>query len=89
MSAILTLTMNPCIDKSSRVDNVVPERKLRCRRPRYEPGGGGINVSRAIGRLGGKSVALYLAGGSTGAAGAGGFVAAPGRSKLEWMSAGV
>jgi len=66
VSAILTLTMNPGIDKSSRVDNVVPERKLRCERPRYEPGGGGINVSRAIGRLGGKSVALYLAGGRTG-----------------------
>ena len=66
MSAILTLTMNPGIDKSSRVDNVVPERKLRCERPRHEPGGGGINVSRAIGRLGGKSVALYLAGGRTG-----------------------
>ena len=64
--AILTLTLNPGIDKSSRVDNVAPERKLRCAAPRYEPGGGGINVSRAIHRLGGQSVALYLAGGPPG-----------------------
>jgi 6-phosphofructokinase 2 len=63
---ILTLTMNPAVDKSSRVDNVVPERKLRCDTPRFEPGGGGINASRAIRRLGGESVALYLSGGPTG-----------------------
>ena len=66
MQSILTLTMNPSIDKSSRVDHVIPERKLRCKSPRYEPGGGGINVSRAIRKLGGKSVALYPAGGPAG-----------------------
>ncbi len=64
--SILTLTMNPCIDKSTRVDNVVAERKLRCEAPRYEPGGGGINVSRAIHKLGGNSTAFYLGGGSMG-----------------------
>lgn len=63
MPTILTLTMNPCIDKSTAADHVLPERKLRCRPPRHEPGGGGINVSRAIHRLGGKSLALYPAGG--------------------------
>ena len=52
---ITTLTMNPTIDKSSRVKRVVPERKLRCRPPTFEPGGGGINVSRAIRNLGGAS----------------------------------
>ena len=66
MQTILTLTMNPSVDKSSRVDNVVPERKLRCESPRYEPGGGGINVSRAIRRLGGESVTVYPAGGPSG-----------------------
>lgn len=66
MQTILTLTMNPGIDKSSRVANVVAERKLRCKTPRYEPGGGGINVSRAIRRLGGQSVAFYAAGGPSG-----------------------
>ncbi len=62
----ITLTMNPTIDMNSQVDQVLAERKLRCHAPRYEPGGGGINVSRAIKKLGGESIALYLAGGSNG-----------------------
>lgn len=63
MPTIITLTMNPCIDKSTSVENAVAERKLRCSRPRYEAGGGGINVSRAMARLGKDSTAFYLAGG--------------------------
>ena len=63
---ILTLTMNPCIDKSTSIENVVAERKLRCAPPKHEPGGGGINVSRAIHRLGGTSMDLHLTGGETG-----------------------
>lgn len=63
---ILTLTMNPVIDKSTRIDRVVPDHKLRCAAPRHEPGGGGLNVSRAIHKLGGASKALYPAGGPTG-----------------------
>jgi 6-phosphofructokinase 2 len=66
MDRIVTLTVNPTIDVNTSVDRVVSERKLRCARPRHEPGGGGINVSRAIARLGGSSVALYLAGGPPG-----------------------
>ncbi|MBN1155032.1 1-phosphofructokinase family hexose kinase [candidate division KSB1 bacterium] len=63
---IITVTLNPTIDINSEVNQVIPERKLRCDVPRYEPGGGGINVSRAVKKLGGKSVALYLAGGTNG-----------------------
>jgi len=66
MKRIVTLTMNPAIDKSSSVGNVVAERKLYCSAPRFEPGGGGINVSRAIKKLGGESLALYPSGGPTG-----------------------
>ncbi len=66
MEKIATFTLNPAIDKSSRVDNVVPENKLYCENPRYEPGGGGINVSRAIKKLGGSSLLIYTAGGLTG-----------------------
>jgi 6-phosphofructokinase 2 len=66
MPTIWTLTMNPCIDKSARVESVVPERKLRCTVPSFEPGGGGVNVSRAIAKLGGESLAFYLAGGPLG-----------------------
>jgi 6-phosphofructokinase 2 len=66
MKTIVTLTMNPTIDKSVEVDRVVPENKLRCSAPRCDPGGGGLNVSRAIARLGGESLALYTCGGLTG-----------------------
>ncbi len=67
MSAIWTLTVNPAVDKSAAVEHVTPERKLRCSAPRFEPGGGGLNVSRAIRNLGGASTAAYLAGGPEGA----------------------
>ena len=41
MKSILTLTMNPAIDKSTSVAQVIVERKLYCHPPRFEPGGGG------------------------------------------------
>ena len=63
---VVTLTMNPCIDESTVVDQVVPDRKLRCGAPRFEPGGGGINVARAIVRLGGEALAIYPSGGAAG-----------------------
>jgi 6-phosphofructokinase 2 len=64
---IVTLTMNPAIDASTSVERVTPDDKLRCDALRREPGGGGINVARAIGRLGGDALALYAAGGAMGA----------------------
>mgnify|MGYP001766109591 CR=1 FL=1 len=66
MKSIVTLTVNPAVDISTAVSNVVPDRKLRCGAPIYEPGGGGINVSRVIARLGGRSLAVHTAGGHTG-----------------------
>ncbi|MCO6436591.1 MAG: 1-phosphofructokinase family hexose kinase [Phycisphaerae bacterium] len=66
MERILTVTMNPAVDKSTRIRDVAAERKLRCETPVREPGGGGINVSRAIHKLGGTSKALCPAGGPTG-----------------------
>lgn len=66
MSLIITLTINPAVDKSSRVGHIVPEKKLSCETPKYEPGGGGINVSRALKRLGTDSTAVFPAGGRTG-----------------------
>jgi 6-phosphofructokinase 2 len=58
--------MNPAIDTSTHVKNVIPDRKLRCEKPRHDAGGGGINVSRALKNLGGVSLAIYLSGGPTG-----------------------
>jgi 6-phosphofructokinase 2 len=67
MKTIVTMTLNPAIDKSSSVAHVVAEQKLYCKPPRFEPGGGGVNVSRAIKKLGGESILFYPAGGLTGA----------------------
>ena len=66
MKEIVTLTMNPSIDVYSSVEHVTPDRKLRCSRPRHDPGGGGINVSRVVHTLGGKTAAVYPAGGPMG-----------------------
>ncbi|MDO5706649.1 MAG: 1-phosphofructokinase family hexose kinase, partial [Paracoccus sp. (in: a-proteobacteria)] len=63
---ILTITLNPALDLSSAADTVEPELKLRCDKPVVDPGGGGINVSRAIKVMGGKSTALVALGGATG-----------------------
>ncbi len=66
MGKIITVTLNPTIDKSTVVDEIVPDQKIRCEKPKYEPGGGGINVSRALKKLGGESIATFLAGGHIG-----------------------
>ena len=55
MKSIITLTMNPSVDLSSTIPTVTDEKKLRCTTVEYDPGGGGINVSRAITILGGRS----------------------------------
>ncbi len=66
MKNILTITLNPAVDKSTTVENIKPEKKLRCSKPVYEPGGGGINVSRGLARLGVNTTALFTTGGPTG-----------------------
>jgi len=58
--------MNPSIDKTSSVEIVAADRKLYCTPPSFEPGGGGVNVSRAIKKLGGESMLLCAAGDLTG-----------------------
>ena len=64
---ILTITLNPTVDFATNASEVVAGPKLRCTEPQIDPGGGGINVSRAIRNLGGQSVALIAIGGATGA----------------------
>lgn len=65
---IVTLTINPALDVSTTTELVRPEHKMRCGPSRIDPGGGGINVSRVIQRLGGQSTAIYALGGPTGQA---------------------
>ncbi|MEO7530539.1 MAG: 1-phosphofructokinase family hexose kinase [Sediminibacterium sp.] len=66
MKKIITLTLNPALDKTISVAQLVPDKKLRSKYAQIEPGGGGINVSRALHKLGGSSEAVYLSGGYTG-----------------------
>jgi 6-phosphofructokinase 2 len=65
---VVTLTVNPALDVSTTTETVMPEHKMRCGPSRVDPGGGGVNVSRVIERLGGHSTAIYAVGGATGQA---------------------
>ena len=68
MQTVVTLTLNPAIDKSTAVPKLIPEQKLRCDPPKVEPGGGGINVARGLRRLGLDARAVFVAGGPPGEA---------------------
>ena len=45
------MTFNPCIDVHTSVSKIKPDIKLSCAEPLVQPGGGDINVARAILRL--------------------------------------
>ncbi|MEO0681068.1 MAG: hexose kinase [Pseudomonadota bacterium] len=68
MARLVTLTLNPALDMSSEATAVRAGGKLRCAAPRLDPGGGGVNVSRALRLLGGDSLAAVAVGGPSGAA---------------------
>lgn len=64
--SILTITMNPSIDKNYIVEQLVADHKLRCPNPGIDAGGGGINVAKGLQRLGLSAKALALTGGRNG-----------------------
>ena len=66
MTAIATLTMNPALDITTATPDVRPTDKLRCTEPRFDPGGGGINVARVVSALGGETVAIFPSAGPPG-----------------------
>ena len=63
---IITLTVNPALDKSAKVDGLIPTQKLKCHSIQYQPGGGGINISRMLKRLGTETSCILTSGGDTG-----------------------
>jgi 6-phosphofructokinase 2 len=63
---IVTLTMNPTVDIASDADAVQPVRKVRTRDESFDPGGGGVNVSRVLRELGADTLAVVTAGGVSG-----------------------
>jgi len=66
MRDILTVTLNPALDLATEVGRVVPNVKLRCAPAQLDPGGGGINVSRAVQIIGGTSRTFVVLGGHNG-----------------------
>ena len=63
---ILTVTPNPCVDKTVFIDRLEPGARIRSPKCTCIPGGKGSNVSRAVKALGGDTAALVLVGGPTG-----------------------
>ncbi|RYH11692.1 1-phosphofructokinase family hexose kinase [Tropicimonas sp. IMCC6043] len=66
MHDILTITLNPALDMNTEAEKVIPDVKLRCTEPMVDPGGGGINVARAINHMGGNASAIVAIGGHNG-----------------------
>ena len=63
---IITVTMNPAIDKTVTIDRLCPGGLNRIKEVEYDAGGKGINVSKTIKALGGESIATGFLGGNTG-----------------------
>ncbi len=63
---IITVTLNAALDKTLEVPNFTPGRRHRTVDQTTMPGGKGVNVARAIKRLGQPVIAAGLAGGATG-----------------------
>jgi 1-phosphofructokinase/tagatose 6-phosphate kinase len=63
---IVTVTLNPALDKTLQVPNFTPGRRHRSVDQVTMPGGKGVNVARAIKRLGQPVIATGIAGGATG-----------------------
>jgi 1-phosphofructokinase/tagatose 6-phosphate kinase len=64
---IITVTLNAALDKTLEVPNFTPGRRHRTVDQTTMPGGKGVNVARALKRLGQPVIATGLAGGATGA----------------------
>ena len=63
---ITTVTLNPAIDEAVAIDEFEVGARNRCTLENLDPGGKGINASRVIARLGGRTIALGFIGGVTG-----------------------
>ena len=66
MLTVVTITMNPSVDYSLTIERMVPEEKLRAHVEAIEPGGGGVQVARAMRVLDGNVEAIVTLGGNTG-----------------------
>lgn len=65
---VVTLTLNPALDDSYTVPRLKPTSKMRCSAPRFDPGGGGINVARVLAVMGERALAVFPVAGHLGEA---------------------
>ena len=65
---IYTVTLNPALDKTVEIPSLTIDAVNRITTMRTDPAGKGINVSKVISKLGGKSIASGILGGDTGRA---------------------
>ena len=65
---IYTVTLNPALDKTVEIQDFAVDSVNQVTAMRTDPGGKGINVSKVIQKLEGKSIAAGILGGSTGKA---------------------
>ena len=65
---VVTVTLNPALDDSFSVPRLVPGSKMRGSSPRFDPGGGGINVARVLHVLGVPTLAVFPTAGHIGRA---------------------
>ena len=63
---IWTLTLNPALDLSGRVNALIPDEKNEVFKVRLDPGGNAINAGRVLKRLGSNPLLMGFIGGSTG-----------------------
>jgi 1-phosphofructokinase family hexose kinase len=63
---IVTLTMNPAIDRTITVDRLAFEDRAYIRSSHESPGGRGINASCVVNSFGGRTLAIAPAGGAAG-----------------------
>lgn len=63
---LVTVTLNPALDISGTVDNLIPDEKSYVRDEIHTPGGNGINAAIIAHRLGPKVIATGLIGGTNG-----------------------
>lgn len=63
---IVTVAMNPAIDKTIEIEALLPGGLNRIQKVEYDAGGKGINVSKTIHELGGSSIAVGFLGGNAG-----------------------
>jgi 6-phosphofructokinase 2 len=66
MADIVAFNMNPALDLTTNSERVAPTSNIRCEAVRYEPGGGGINVTGVARTLGADAIVVLPAGGFTG-----------------------